>query len=376
MEITKELQQLAQFSDPMFPVISVYLRTQWSDQAQRAESTAFLDRHLRQASALEVKTDAARQSLERDLARIAQRATYLGSHADYAASVSVALFACAGADLWVEFPSPILFENEFSIADRPALRQLARLDADYTNALVVQIDAQTARVCEVVLGGVRTDTSFSRDDTALPNSEGQLRYRRQVQPEAYRHYEEVAAYVTDYCSERPETYVILSGKDEILAPFRQLLPPHVQHRIIDTVSLDRQATHERILRVARRVLERHERQEDQETVHLLLDSAPRGGLSVLGLADTLVAVNAALVHKLVMHSDFRRRGWRCQECGYIGSTTESSPQCTACNGDVMPVELGEAMVTEVLRHGGLFEPVTPDVRLAAHDGIGALLRHL
>jgi hypothetical protein len=376
MEITKELQQLAQFSDPMFPVISVYLRTQWSDQAQRAESTAFLDRHLRQASALEVKTDAARQSLERDLARIAQWATQLGSHADYAASVSVALFACAGADLWVEFPSPILFENEFSIADRPALRQLARLDADYTNALVVQIDAQTARVCEVVLGGVRTDTSFSRDDTALPNSEGQLRYRRQVQPEAYRHYEEVAAYVTDYCSERPETYVILSGKDEILAPFRQLLPPHVQHRIIDTVSLDRQATHERILRVARRVLERHERQEDQETVHLLLDSAPRGGLSVLGLADTLVAVNAALVHKLVMHSDFRRRGWRCQECGYIGSTTESSPQCTACNGDVMPVELGEAMVTEVLRHGGLFEPVAPDVRLAAHDGIGALLRHL
>ncbi len=97
---------------------------------------------------------------------------------------------------------------------------------------------------------------------------------------------------------------------------------------------------------------------------------------MLGLADTLVAVNAALVHKLVMHSDFRRRGWRCQECGYIGSTTESSPQCTACNGDVMPVELGEAMVTEVLRHGGLFEPVAPDVRLAAHDGIGALLRHL
>jgi hypothetical protein len=187
MEITKELQQLAQFSDSMFPVISVYLRTQWPDQAQRAESTAFLDRHLRQASALEVKTDAARQSLERDLARIAQWATQLGSHADYAASVSVALFACAGADLWVEFPSPILFENEFSIADRPALRQLARLDADYTNALVVQIDAQTARVCEVVLEGVRTDTSFSRDDTALPNSEGQLRYRRQVQPEAYRH---------------------------------------------------------------------------------------------------------------------------------------------------------------------------------------------
>jgi Bacterial archaeo-eukaryotic release factor family 10 len=376
MEITKELQQLAQFSESMFPVISVYLRTQWSDQARRAESTAFLEKHLRRAAALAVKTDAARQSLERDLARIAQWGTRLGGHADDVASDSVALFACAGADIWVEFPSPIPFENEVVVADRPALRQLARLDADYTNALVVQIDAQTARVCEVVLGGLRTDASFSRDDTALPNPEGRLRYRRQVQPQTYRHYEEVAAYVTDYCNERPETYVILSGKDEILAPFRRLLPPHVQHRIIDTVSLDRQATHERIVRVARRVLEQHERQEDQETVDLLFDSAPRGGLGVLGLADTLVAVNTGLVHKLVMHSDFHGRGWRCQECGYIGNATEVSRQCTACNGDVMPVELGEAMVSEVLRHGGLFEPVTPDVRLAAHNGVGALLRHL
>lgn len=376
MEITKELQQLAQFSESMFPVISVYLRTQRSDQAQRAESAAFLQRHLRQASTLEVKTEAARQSLERDLARIAEWATQLGSQTDHVTGVGMALFACSGADLWVEFPSPILFENEFLVADRPALRQLARLDADYTNTLVVQIDAQTARVCEVVLGGLRTDASFSRDDSAFPTPEGQLRYRRQVQPQAYHHYEEVAAYVTAYCNERPETYLILNGSDELLAPFRRLLPPHSQQRIIDTVSLDREATHERIVQVARQVLEQHERQEDQETVDLLLDSAPRGGLSVLGLADTLVAVNAGLVHKLVMHSDFHRRGWRCQECGYIGIPIEVSLQCTACSGEVAPVELGEAMVTEVLRHGGLFEPVTPDVRLAAHDGIGALLRHL
>jgi hypothetical protein len=376
MEITKELQQLAKFSASVFPLISVYLRTQWSDQAQRTKNIAFLDRHLRQAPALEVTTEAARQSLARDLERIAQWGRQLGSNADQVTSVSVALFACAGADIWVEFPSPILFENEFSIADRPALRQLARLDADYTNALVVLLDAQTARVCEVVLGGLRTDASFSRDDVALPNPEGQLRYRRQVQPHAYHHYEEVAAYITDYCSARPETYLILSGTDEILATFRQLLPPHAQHRIIDTVSLDRQATHERILRVAQRVLEQHERHEDQETVQMLLDSAPRGGLGVIGLPDTLVAVNAGLVHKLVMHSDFQKHGWRCQECGYIESEREVPPRCTACKGAVMPVELGEAMVTEVLRQDGFFEPVAPDARLAAHGGIGALLRHL
>jgi hypothetical protein len=376
MEITEQLQQLAKFSDRTFPVISVYVRMQWPDQSQRAESAAFLARHLRQARALAVEAEAAHQSLARDLACIEHWGATLLSDTPPVTAASFALFTCSGADVWIEFPSPIPFENEFTIADRPALRQLARLDADYTNALVVLLDAQTARVCEVVLGELLTETDFSREADELPIQGGQLRYRRQLRDDTQRHYEEVASYVTAYCTERPETYLILSGKDEILAHFRQLLPPRAQRKIIDTISLDQHDTHARILHVARETLEQHERTEDQETVRLLFDSAARGGLGVLGLSDTLVAVNAGLVHKLVMNSDFQRLGWRCQDCDYIGSGEQVPPQCTVCNGPVMAVELGEAMVTEVLRHDGFVEPVAPDTHLATHDGIGALLRHL
>ena len=59
MEITKELQRLAKFSHPTFPVISVYFKTQWADRYQRAEAAAFLTTHLRQASALELDSAAA-----------------------------------------------------------------------------------------------------------------------------------------------------------------------------------------------------------------------------------------------------------------------------------------------------------------------------
>jgi hypothetical protein len=78
----------------------------------------------------------------------------------------------------------------------------------------------------------------------------------------------------------------------------------------------------------------------------------------------------------VVHSNFQRLGWRCQDCQYIGSGKEITSQCTVCNGAAIAVELGEAMVTEVLRHNGFFEPVAPDAQLAEHDGIGALLRHV
>ena len=375
MEITKQLQQLAKFSDRTCPVISVYVRTQWPDQSQHAVSAAFLARHLRQARTLALETDAARQSLAQDLVRIEQRGATLLRDRSQASAVSFALFACSGAGVWVEFPSPIPFENEFTIADRPALRQLARLDADYINALVVLVDAQSARLCEVVLGQLLTETDFRGEAADLAIQEGQLRYRRQARDDTRRYGEEVAAYVTAYCRERPETYLIFSGKDEILAHFRQLLPPHMQRKIIDTVPLDQRDTPDHILHVARETLEQHERIKDQESVRLLLDSAARGGLGVLGLPDTLVAVNAGLVHKLVMNRDFQKRGWRCQDCDYIGSDEEVPPQCTVCDGPAMAVELGEAMVAEVLRNDGFVEPVARDAHLARHDGIGALLSH-
>jgi Bacterial archaeo-eukaryotic release factor family 10 len=376
MEITEQLQQLAKFSDHTFPVISLYIRTLWPDQLRRTESAAFLSTHLHQARSLTLEPEDARQSLARDLARIeAWGAAQLSAPSD-ATAASFALFTCSGADVWVEFPSPIPFENEFAIADRPALRQLARLDADYTNALVVLIDAHTARVCEVVLGELLTEADFSREAAEVPIQDDQLRYRPEVRDDAQRYYEEIAAYVTAYCTERPETYLIPSGKDQSLAHFRRLLPPHVQRKIIDIVPLDQHDTHDRILHVAREALERHELSADRETIHLLLDSAAGGGLGVIGLSDTLVAVNAGLVHTLVMNSDFQQLGWRCQDCDSIGHGTELPPQCTACNGPVRAVELGEAMVTEVLRCDGFVQPVAPDARLAQYDGIGALLRLL
>jgi hypothetical protein len=51
------------------------------------------------------------------------------------------------------------------------------------------------------------------------------------------------------------------------------------------------------------------------------------------------------------------------------------PQCPVCAGQVTPVELGEAMVSGVLRTDGFVELIEPDAHLAAYEGIGALLRY-
>jgi peptide chain release factor subunit 1 len=375
MEITKALQELAKFSAGPLPVLSVYLNTRWHDQHQRERVTTFLRQQLRQARLLAFDAEASHQSLEADIGRIARWGERLVQGTGELVMPGAALFTCHGADLWVELPSPIPFEDEFIVADRPALRQLARLDEDYTNALAVLVDSRAARICEVVLGGLLAETDFANEFPGRHKQGGwaQMRYQRHVQEHMDRHHKEVAEYLATYMIAHPQTSIILSGQDDIVTNFRQALSPQVQQQIIDTIRLDLHATAARILEVAQAVLRRHEREEEQASVALLLNRAGHGGLAVVGLQETLAAVNTGRVQTLLMQRDFHQPGWRCLGCGHLGDAMPA--QCPLCGASVAAVELEEALVSGVLRTDGMVEVVAPDARLAAYEGVGALLRY-
>jgi len=199
-----------------------------------------------------------------------------------------------------------------------------------------------------------------------------MHYRRELKSGAIEpHSREVAEYLAAYLAERPQTSVILSGQDEVVSQFRHGLSPQVRQHIIDEVALNMGDTPERILQVARKTLEQHDREEDRLDVQQLLNRAGRRGGAVLALPDTLTAVNASVVQKLIVHQDFQHHGWRCSDCDIIGAGM--AQQCAVCSGKVMAVELREALVSEVLRSDGFVEPIEPDARLAQYDGVGALL---
>jgi peptide chain release factor subunit 1 len=357
------------------PVLSVYLNTQWRDQHQRERAIIFLERHLRQAQALEPETPEALESLTRDLDRLTQWSQQHLHNTGESAMPGVALFACAGADLWIELPAPVPFEDEFTIADRPMLRQLARLDDDYTNALLVLVDSRTARVYEVVLGGFLAEVDFASDVPGRHKQGGwaQARYQRHVKEHVDRHHKEVAAYVASYMQSHPHTQLLVSGPTEIVANFRQWLPPSLQAQVIETASLAMHDDRQRILEVARDALQRHEREVELATVERLLNGAAAGGLATVGLQETLAAVNTGRVHQLVLQRDFQVRGGRCLNCSNL---SEDLPgQCSVCGGEVSAVELGEAMVSGVLQTDGFVELVEPNAHLAAYEGVGAFLRY-
>lgn len=376
MEITQELHVLAKFTTTDAPVVSVYLNTQWRDQHQRERALTFLRRHIGQAQMVEMEPATARLSLEQDLARLAQWGEHLlrGSVAIH--TPGVALFACSHHDLWIEFPAPVPFEDEFTIADRPALRQLARLHDDYTDALVVLVDSRSARICEVAFGGLLSEVDVTSEVPGRHKQGGwaQMRYQRHVKAQMDRHHQDVAAYVTSYLTANPRALLIISGQEEIVANLRHFLPTQVQQHSIDAAPLDIRTSQADIVQVAQDVIQRHEREEEQATLHRLLNRAGHGGLAVLGMQATLAAANAGQVHLLIMHRDLTWPGWRCQDCGTLGESLP--PACPACGGGKFAaVELGEALVSQCLQTDAFIELIEPDTRLATYEGVGALLRY-
>lgn len=375
VNLTTELHKLATLSIPDLPVVSLYLDIQWRDQHQHERVATFLRTHLHQAGLLTFGAEAARQSLREDLERMAQWDVALRHEQREPNTPGVALFACHGAGLWMEFSSPAPFENEFTIGDRPALRQLARLDDDYGAALVVLVDSRAARICEVVSGGLQSETDMTADVPGRHQQGGwsQMRYQRHIKDRMDHHHKAVADYLAAHLAAHPGTSLVVCGPAEITANFCRFLPPWAQQQIIDALRLDICAPQAQIVEIAQEAIERHEREEERQHIERLIDCAGRGGLAALGLQASIAAANTGRIHMLIMDRDLPGEGWRCQVCEAIG---EGHPQaCSVCGGQIAAVALGDALVRQALKTDAAVDLIEPDDRLAAYEGIGVMLRY-
>ena len=228
----------------------------------------------------------------------------------------------------MEFPSPLPFADEWTVADRPMLRQLARLDEDYTNALLVLVDSRAARIYEVVLGGFLAETEFASEVPGRHKQGGwaQARYQRHVQEHIDRHYKEVAAYIASYMTAhriRSSSSVATTTSSQVFAiGWPRPCKPRSWRRyrstcMTITTVFWRWPGHS----------PRQQREEELATVQLLVNRAGHGGLAVLGLQVTVEAVNTARVHKLVMQKDFTILGGAVAPV--VSSLRDPSPVCAA-----------------------------------------------
>ncbi|HEX9726558.1 MAG TPA: hypothetical protein VGC53_19935 [Vicinamibacteria bacterium] len=125
------------------------------------------------------------------------------------------------------------------------------------------------------------------------------------------------------------------------------------------------------------LLERDERQRELERVNLVIDGAASesGRSAVVGVQDTLEALNARAVRDLVLVDDLRVEGVECQACSYLAATSLRS--CPVCGAWMEPSSnIVERAVEQACLSDANVDVVFGEARaqLLAKDGIGGLLR--
>ncbi len=402
-ELRRAFAELAELRSDTEPVVTLYLDTHWSDEKQRERARVYVQEAVKRAIDHHIAHPQL-DALRRTLGRVAKAAAERIEQEEVEVDRGLAVFACETLGLWRVLMSPRPFKSELCLDGRPHLLQLARLADDIEPAIVALVQADGAQLFEVALGAVVNEAKIVgvlprprghgqeggrvRGGARLTGggtSAGGTYFEREQKND--RHFEEHVERVRREAVEvlvqlwdrDARAHVVLVGTAGAVASFERHLPERVRQRVL--ARLPRPPSQELsggtlrrdlVREVVERVFE-HERAAEAGEVEHAIGEALRGGLAVLGPEDVVLAVNERRVHRLILEEDFERSGWRCRNCGALGTTHDEV--CSFCRGPLAFVEaLGEELAGRVLAEDGEVEVVTHTNRLHSYAGVAALLR--
>jgi len=379
MDMRNEIRKLAHLEENPYPFLSLYLNTKWEDEQQRERIRLFTKNQFKRVFEQFKDREAWRIALIKDQQQIEKYVEGLVRHVYNEETNGIAIFSCSGSGIFLTYPSIISFENACFISDLPILRPLVRLSSQYQTTLVVMVDTDSARLFEVSLEGLMTESSIESYVPGRHDQGGwaQMRYQRHIKDHMDKHHKEVAEQLTELFDSGKWKRVVLIGQDRILSNFKVFLPERVRQQITDSFSIDFSEERSKVLR---RVFERlllKEKEEVNHQIQALKERTPQGGLVTLGLNPTLEALNAGQVHALYLLRSFALPGGKCRQCGSLAvahSPSGPSIPCPICKGEAKVVELGEEMMRSVLRQDGEVKWVEENEVLKEHDGVCASLR--
>ncbi len=378
MDIRSEIKKLARIEEGDSPFISLYLNTRWEDEQQRERIRLFTKNELKKGfDQLKDKEQWQRLFIE-DQQRIEKYVEGLVRRAYEEGVNGMAIFSSSGAKIFYTYPSIIPFENEFFLSDTPVIKPLVRLSSQYQNTLTVMVETDSARLLEISIEGLLGEFSIESYVPGRHDQGGwaQGRYQRHIKYHMDKHHKEVADQLTELFDSNQWKRIVLIGQERILANFKSFLPERVKMNILESFPMDFKEERSKVLRkIFERLLQR-ERVEIDREIQKLKERSSRGGLSTLGLGQTLEALNQGQVHTLYLLTSFSYKGGKCLRCGslFVHPSGNPSLPCPLCKGESKMVDLGEEMMKASLRQDGEVKWVEENEVLKENEGVGASLR--
>lgn len=297
---------------------------------------------------------------------------------------SVAVFSCAGQNFFRAYPLAVPVRNLLHVSDRPSVKPLADLLDNYGGYGVVLVDKQGARLFYFHLGELREQEGLLGEAvkhtkrggaSTFPGRRGGIAGRTNYEEEKVdRNMKDAVDFAVRFFENNRIRRVLIGGTEDNIHLFRNLLPKAWQSLVMGTFAMAMTASHNEVLSKAMQLGLEAEHALEVRLVEDLVTQAAKGSGAVVGLPETLQAVNTGRVKTLIMLGGLKKDGYLCPSCGALSAHLEDPCQHCGLARLERTLDVVDLAVHTVLRKGGEVVSTAPSENLERAGNLGALLR--
>jgi peptide subunit release factor 1 (eRF1) len=201
----------------------------------------------------------------------------------------------------------------------------------------------------------------------------QARYQRRADNVHMHHVKEVVEALEKVVQQDRIEHIIIAGDEVVVPKLREQLPKHLDEKVLDVLSLQRDAGEDEIVQATLGVLRQKDAESDAERVQELIDAWQGSGLGVVGPDSTLKALQMGQVEELLIAGTADAlRATRLPDDAAPGAVkAETSAVTTA---DDRQLKLADELVTRAQQTSARVRFIEDPELLKEFGGVGALLR--
>ncbi|CAN5658503.1 hypothetical protein BH10CHL1_BH10CHL1_30850 [soil metagenome] len=286
------------------------------------------------------------------------------------------MFSCVAEGFWWvhSFQAPV--EDRVWVSFRPYIRQLAMLLDTYERYGVIHVDQEGARLYIFNMGDLEVAEGYMGEEVKLHKSGGwsASRFQRRETGQARQNLQDAAEMAEEFYRRTDTRRLILAGTEKNVAIFKDLLSQRLRLMVVGQIGAQTNATSAQISEKALEVAQKATKEEAIAIVDEVLERAHQGGNAILGLAETLTAVQSGRAQHVVVLADFAQPAYRFVDGGTI--LLDLNEQSELASGRVQPLpDAVDSVLRRALVQGIGVTIINEHASLASAGKIGALTRY-
>lgn len=372
-----ELKKLAKLRSKKGAIVSLYLNVDGRKYSHKQDYEQELKILIKQAIKEWVENEQLnrnwRLALKQDLNEIYNYVTGEFQRQGYKGLV---IFKSSSDNIWFVYPLAISVPTKLVISQEPYTKILSAVLDEHKRFCTVVVDRKKARYFTVYLDTIEEHYGVFKNEW-VPDKvkEGewaglkQSRIARHIEDHVLHHLKDCAQFTFNFFRTHYFDFLIIGGHKEISAKFATLLHPYLKERLAGFFAAEPDSSLEEILTKSLAVAERLEKEEEEKTITKLKEQLQANGLAVMGVKDTIQALNKGQVNTLIIKDNFQPPGWFCLKDYFLSVKPD---RCPVCNKELeFAQDLSEAMVQAAIERNARIETV---MHLDFKEQVGAVLR--